>query len=194
MANPGRFATVVEDQWRSSWKRPLSGRAIEKVEQLNSEWQRLQPYVRRKGLKPTNPLVGNPRSCAERLVNDALAWGGDDRLTSFISGLERTVNELRGSVARRTGDGRRQNPAQWWEWRNENPMPHTSGPVHAYARGLILSGEPYALVLWVVASSYVASHSPFHQQGRQPAEKLDFRQAHNLKRRRSPAGTGSASS
>ena len=62
-------------------------------------------------------------------------------------------------------------------------MPCASGPVHAYARGLILSGEPYASVLWVVASSFVAGHPPFNPQGRQPAEKLDRRQAHNLKRR-----------
>ena len=158
-------------------------RAIAKIEQLNSEREHLQASVRRQRPKPTRALVGDSWSRAERLVNDVMAWGGDDRLTSFIDGLERTVKELRGSVARRTGDGRRQNHAQWEDWWQEKPMPHASGPVHAYARGLILSGEPYAFVLWVVASAYVAGHPPFDPQGRDPAEKLDRRHAHNLKRR-----------
>ena len=84
-------------------------------------------------------------------------------------------------MSRRTGEGRRQNSAEWEEWNAHDPLPRAVGPAHRQARDLLRLGGPYEFALWVVATSFLAGHPPFHDGSRRHDEKLTAGEAHKLK-------------
>ena len=158
--------------------------AIETVERLGSVARRLWPQIRRSGARPyAHPTGYPPHYLAERAVEAALYTGGDKGVRELIRDMKLNVAELQGSMARRTGEGRRQNPAEWEQWNANDPLPAAAGPARRQARSLFQLGRPYEYVLWLVATSFLAGHPPFHDGSRRPEEKLSRREAHKLQLR-----------
>ena len=183
VAVPARIATAVKAEWRDAVDEATKLEAIETVERLGGVARRLWPQIRRSGVRPyAHPTAYPPRYWAERAVEAAIYMDGDEGVRQLIRDMEVSVAELQGSMARRTGDERRQNYAEWEQWSANDPLPHSAGPARRQARSLLRSGLPYPYVLWLVTTSCVAGHPPFHGRSRRPEEKLSRPEAHNLKR------------
>ena len=117
--------------------------AIEAVERLGGVARRLWPHIRRRSKPYARPTGYSSHYWAERAVEGALYTGGDEGVRELIRDMELNVAELQGSVARRTGDGRRQNHSEWQQWIDGDPLPSEVGPGRRQARSLLRSDLPY---------------------------------------------------